>query len=179
MNSFKTQIEENEQIKLIEELRELKEVRKMTYQEISDNTVKNGEYVSVSNIKKVFSPEQKHRHDYNKTLVPIFNALNDSADKENPVNHVYQTRLEIKNATIRKLQDEMNDLKEEYKERLKTKDEKHKDREQFFMDQIERLQDEIKFKNDEILRFRENIDRKDATIKELYSTIIKNKGPES
>lgn len=171
MSNFKPVVDDTEQIKLIEELRDLKDKTKMTFKEISEKTAENGEYVSESNIKKVFSTETKHKHDYKRTLLPIFNALVPSDDKDNPVNQFYQTRLEIKNETIRQLEEQVRSIKEEYSERLKNKDEKHKDREQFYMDQIEHLQEEIKVKNEQIKLLLEATERKDYAIRELYTIV--------
>ena len=170
--AYKSAVNENEQIKLIEELRELKEIRQMTFQEISDRTAQNGEYVSVSNIKKVFSQETKHNHDYNKTLLPIFNALATIDDKDTPGNLVYMAKLEIKNGEILQLKEQIKEIKEEYREILKEREETHKVREQFYMDQITRLQLELDQKNEQINHFLETVDRKDDALRELYAIVI-------
>lgn len=178
MPNYKSAVEENEQIKLIEELRELKEIRQMTFQEISDKTAENGEYVSVSNIKKVFSPEAKHNHDYNRTLLPIFNALTNVDNSDSPTHHLYLAKLEIKNETIRQLKDQIIEIKEEYKNLLKEKDEAHRIREQFYMDQITRLQKELDQKNEQITHYIGTVDRKDYALRELYSIVIGTKKSE-
>lgn len=170
-------VDEKEQLKLIEELRELKETKKMTFQEISDKTAENGEYVSVSNIKKVFSPETKHNHDYNRTLLPIFNALaNDN--KDSPTQHLYQAKLEIKNETIRRLEEQISEIKEEYRELLKEREETYRIREQFYMEQIKRQQQELDTKNEQISHYISTIDRKDYALRELYTVIIGTKKKE-
>lgn len=161
MNNFKPTVTEVEQLKLITELKQLKELKKMTLQQIADKTRENGEEVSLSTIKNVFSEEKNYRHDYTNTLLPIFNALSDKDNQDDPVIQILQTRLEIKNENIRQLE-----------ERLETKERKHKDREQFYMQQIEFLQAQIQFKDEQIRHHNEAMDRKDATLKELYNKLL-------
>lgn len=161
MGSFKPTVDESEQLKFIEELRELRELKKVTYEQIVAQTEENGERVSLSTVKSVFSGDKKHNHDYNNTLLPIFNALSDKGEDDNPIVQILQTRLEIKNEAIRQLE-----------ERLEIKDRKHKDREQFYMQQIEFLQSQISFKDEQIKHHNEAMDRKDAKLKELYEKLL-------
>ena len=42
------------------------------------------------------------------------------------------------------------------------------------MNVIDHLQDEIKFKNEQIKHHNEAMDRKDATLKELYTKLLEN-----
>ena len=161
MSNFKPTVDQSEQIKLIQELKDLKELKKMTFQQIADITKENGEEVSLSTIKNVFSEEKNYRHDYTNTLLPIFNALSGKENQDDPVIQILQTRLEIKNENIRQLE-----------ERLETKEKKYKDREQFYMNVIDHLQDEIKFKNEQIKHHNEAMDRKDQLIRELYAKLL-------
>ena len=161
MGNTRLMVDEAEQLKFIEELRELKDQKKMTFEQIVEKTEENGEGVSLSTVKSVFSRDKKHNHDYNNTLLPIFNALSEREDTDDPIIHILLTRLEIKNEAIRQLE-----------ERLETKDRKHKDREQFYMNVIDHLQKEITFKNEQIKHHNEAMDRKDATLKELYTRLI-------
>ena len=100
MGSFRPTVDEAEQLKFIEELRELKDQKKMTLEQIAEKTEENGEAVSLSTVKSVFSRDKKHNHDYNNTLLPIFNALSEREDSDDPIIHILQTRLEIKNEAI-------------------------------------------------------------------------------
>ena len=148
-------------LELINELKALREEKGMSYQQIADKTAENGEPVSLSTIKLVFSRNNKHDHDYTNVLKPIADVLsfpdeNDSLDKK-----TLQTRLELKDEII-----------EQLKIRLETKEAKHRDREDFYMNQIAFLQEQVKFKDAQIKHHSEAIDRKDAVLKELYSIII-------
>jgi transcriptional regulator with XRE-family HTH domain len=156
---------------LIEELKALRIEKGITYQEIADKTEENGEAVSLSTIKLVFSDKHNHDHDYNKILRPIANVLSPSSDEDTLELKVLQTRLELKEEMLLRSQ-----------QQLESKEQKHKDREQFYMDLIDFLQDQIrskdeqiKFKDEQIKHHNEAIDRKDKTIKELYSIIIGTK----
>lgn len=168
MNNFKPTVTEVEQIKLITELKQLKELKKMTLQQIADKTRENGEEVSLSTVKNVFSDETKHSHDYTNTLVPIYNALCPASENDDLVVKTLQTRLEIKLEIIEQLKDNIKQLED----RLATKDVKHQDREQFFIDMINDLRKEIDFKNEQIRHHNEAMDRKDATLKELYNKLL-------
>ena len=140
----------------------------MTLQQIADQTRENGEEVSLSTIKLVFSDEVKHNHDYTNTLVPIFNALCPVSENDDIVVKTLRTKLEIKLEIIDQLKGNIKQLEE----RLEIKDAKYKDREQFFIDMIDDLRKEIAFKNEQIRHHNNAMDRKDATIKELYNKLI-------
>lgn len=171
MSNFKVG-EDDDQIKLIEELRELKKITKKTFKEISDKTAENGEYVSESTIKNVFSLETKHRHDFDHTLQPIYNALVPSSDNDQPIIHIYKTRLEIQSETIRQLEEKIISLEEEYTKRLDKNDEKHKAQEEVYTNFINTLQDEIKYKNEQINQLLDSVEKKSTAIRELYTILI-------
>lgn len=151
-------------VELIEELKALRIEKGITYQEIADKTEENGEAVSLSTIKLVFSDKHNHDHDYNKIIRPIANVLSPHSDDDTLELKVLQTRLELKEEMLIQTQ-----------ARLESKEKKHKDREEFYMQQIEFLQGQIKFKDEQIKHHNEVIDRKDNTIRELYSILIGNK----
>lgn len=169
MSNFKPMVDEAEQIKLITELKQLKKLKKMTLQQIADKTKENGEEVSLSTIKLVFSDEVRHQHDYTNTLVPIFNALCPVSENDDIVVKTLRTKLEIKLEIIEQLKSNIKQLEE----RLDAKDLKHKDREKFYIGMINDLREEIAFKNEQIRHHNEAMDRKDATLKELYDKLLK------
>ena len=149
----------NEQkLKFIDELRELREVRGITYQQIADETEANGEAVSLSTIKHVFSEKYSHDHSWESVLRPIANVLMPPSEDDDLETRALQTRLELNKEIIKQLQD-----------RIEAKEQKHKDREAFLMEQIAFYKDQIKFKDDEIKRFQENIDRKDAMLRKYLN----------
>ena len=145
-------------IEFIDELKELRKEKGMTYQHIADETETNGEAVSLSTIKHVFSDKYNHDHDWKTVLRPIANVLMPPTDDDNLETRAIQTRLELNKEIIKQLQ-----------ERLEKKEQKHSDREAFLMEQIAFYKDQIKFKDEEIKRFQENIDRKDSMLRKFLS----------
>lgn len=139
---------------LIEELKHLRLERGYTYQEIADKTEENGEAVSLSTIKLVFSNRDTHDHDYRKVLKPIANVLL-PFDDDNTESQTVQTILDYKNEIIRQLQ-----------ERLDKKDNRHKAQIESLEEDIKFYKDQIKFKDSQIKRLNEAIDRKDAIIRD-------------
>lgn len=152
-------------VEFIDELKELRKEKGITYQQIADETEKNGEAVSLSTIKHVFSDKYNHDHDWKSVLRPIANVLMPPSEDDDLETRALQTRLELNKEIIKQLQD-----------RLETKEQKHKDREaflleqiSFYKDQIVFYQDQMKVKDAEIKRFQENIDRKDSMLRKFLS----------
>lgn len=135
---------------LIRELKELRKQKGVTYQQIADSSG-----VSLSTVKLVFSDTHHHDHDYNHILKPIANALASPTEEDGLTAQILRTRLEYKDEIIGQLQT-----------RLDTKEEKHRTREAFLMDQLQFYREQIQFKDSQIKRLNEAIDRKDAMIRE-------------
>lgn len=148
--------------KIIQELKIAREQKKISYQEIADRTELNGEPVSMSTIKLVFSSKTKHNHSYEHVILPIIHALTPENSDDIDIK-LLQTRLELKDELLGQKDKEI----EELKERLMNKDQRYKEREGFYKELIKSNKEELQFKNDQIRRFEENIDRKDAVISEL------------
>ena len=145
-------------LEFIEELKELRTAKGITYQQLADETEKNGEAVSLSTIKHVFSDKYSHDHSWEAVLRPLANVLMPPSEDDDLETRALQTRLELNKEIIKQLQ-----------ERLNAKEQKHKDREAFLIEQIAFYKDQIKFKDEEIKRFQENIDRKDAMLRKFLS----------
>ena len=168
MDNYKT-IEQSEYHKLLQEIRELKEAKKISCQDIVNKTIENNENVGINTVKKVFGTKYlEQTFDYNHTLIPIYNALLDKKDNDDPIIKILNTRLEIKRETIKQLE-----------ARLETKDQKHREREHFLMELINDLREELKdyrkeieFKNEQIRHHNEAMDRKDKALKELYDKLL-------
>lgn len=168
MDNYKT-IEQSEYHKLLQEIRELKEAKKISCQDIVNKTIENNENVGINTVKKVFGTKYlEQTFDYNHTLIPIYNALLDKKDNDDPIIKILNTRLEIKRETIKQLE-----------ARLEAKDQKHREREHFLMELINDLREELKdyrkeivFKNEQIRHHNEAMDRKDKALKELYDKLL-------
>ena len=92
---------------IIPKLREAKEVKGLSYQDITDITEANGEYVSVSSVKRVFSKDADlSNFRYNQTIRPIIRAvLGLDAETEEPTDdpkqaEEYYTTIEAMKAVI-------------------------------------------------------------------------------
>lgn len=138
---------------LIEELKHLRLERGYTYQEIADKTEENGEAVSLSTIKLVFSDKDTHDHDYRKVLKPIANVLL-PFDDTNTESQAVATILDYKNEIIRQLQERLDKKESRYRAQIESLEE-----------DIRFYKDQIKFKDSQIKRLNEAIDRKDAIIR--------------
>lgn len=168
-NNYNPTIDKTEYVKLLQEIRELKDIKMLSNKDIAYKTEENGERVCEQTVKKVFGPKyMETTFDYNHTLIPIYNALVDKQDNDDPVIKILNTRLEIKKENIRQLEC-----------RLEAKEQKHKDREHFLMEIINDLRQELKdyrkeidFKNEQIKHHNEAINRKDAVLKELYDKLL-------
>lgn len=141
-------------LELIEELKQLRIEKDMSYQQIVNATEEIGCRVSLSSVKSVFSDKQEHDHDYKHTLKPIADVLTTPSEENDLEIKVWQTRLEIKDEIIIQL-----------RERLDKKEQKHKDREEFLMEQLRFYKEQIQFKDSQIKRLNEAIDRKDKMIR--------------
>lgn len=157
---------------IIEHLKRVKENKGLTYKEISDMTAQNGEYVSESTIKKLFSPNDKHTHDYNHTIKPVARVLIGNIDDDAlPIAGSYAAINEYKDVVIGRLEKDVAQLKQQCELLVEQKDrasKKYRDREALLLEQIDFYKDQIKFKDSQIKRYEENIDRKDKMIKELF-----------
>lgn len=145
-------------VEFIDELKELRKEKGISYQQIADETEANGEAVSLSTIKHVFSDKYNHDHDWKNVLRPIANVLMPPSEDDDLETRALQTRLELNKEIIKQLQN-----------RLEAKEQKHKDREAFLMEQIDFYKAQIAFKDGEIKRFQENIDRKDSMLRKYLS----------
>ena len=145
-------------VEFIDELKALRKEKGISYQQIADETEANGEAVSLSTIKHVFSDKYNHDHDWKNVLRPIANVLMPPTEDDDLETRALQTRLELNKEIIKQLQD-----------RLEAKEQKHKDREAFLMEQIDFYKAQIAFKDGEIKRFQENIDRKDAMLRKYLN----------
>lgn len=154
---------ESRQQAIIEHLRIVKDEKHLTFREIHEMTVANGEAVSESNIKKVFSPTEFHVHDYNKTIKPIARVIiGNIEDGHYPIAGSYAAINEYKDMVIDQLKEQCETLAQQKESASR----KHREREIMLLEQIDFYKQQIRFKDEQIKRYEENIDRKDKYIKE-------------
>ena len=120
---------------IIPKLREAKEVKGLSYQDITDITEENGEYVSVSSVKRVFAKDSDiSSFRYNQTIRPIIRAvLGLDAETEEPTDdpkqaEEYYTTIEAMKAVIDFKHQQIMDYAKEIeslKEAMQTMKEEH------------------------------------------------------
>ena len=162
----------NEEYKhIIEHLKKVKEQTGISFKEISDHTMENGEYVSESTIKKVFSPTDPHTHNYEKTIKPIAKLLIGDIDEDTyPRAASYAAINKYKEEVIRQLRLQVSQYKEQLTiltQQKEASSRKHHEHEAILLAQLDFYKEQLKIKDGEIKRLSTNIDRKDATIRQL------------
>ena len=165
---------------IIPKLREAKEVKGLSYQDITDITEANGEYVSVSSVKRVFSKDADlSNFRYNQTIRPIIRAvLGLDAETEEPTDdpkqaEEYYTTIEAMKAVIDFKHQQLEEYAKEI-ERLKEAIQKSEAAHQKDLETIaasERLK--IDHLKDQITYLRSVNDRNLQTISQQSRTIEK------
>lgn len=168
---------------IIPKLREAKEVKGLSYQDITDITEANGEYVSVSSVKRVFSKDADlSNFRYNQTIRPIIRAvLGLDAETEEPTDdpkqaEEYYTTIEAMKAVIDFKHQQLEEYAKEI-ERLKEAIQKSEEAHQKELEaiaagerlKIEHLKDQIQYLrsvNDQNLQ---TISQQSRTIEKLLS----------
>jgi chromosome segregation ATPase len=165
---------------IIPKLREAKEVKGLSYQDITDITEANGEYVSVSSVKRVFSKDADlSNFRYNQTIRPIIRAVLDlDAETEEPTNdpkqaEEYYTTIEAMKAVIDFKHQQLEEYAKEI-ERLKEAIQKSEEAHQKALESVttsERLK--IEHLKDQITYLRSVNDQNLQTISQQSRTIEK------
>ena len=131
---------------LIKLLKETKQKNEVTYPRIMDRMEKNGKYVSLTTLRRVFaegSETNASNFSYENTLLPIAEALLDAEDLPTSENNPYAKEIDALKAVIRCQNEELSRL-HEMKEHLE-------DRITFLINQIT-LKDKRMDEKDEIIR---------------------------
>lgn len=138
---------------IMQKLREAKEAKHLSYQDIVDITEKNGEAVSISTIKRMFAKDSDITDfRYNQTIRPVVRAvlgLDDiteepNADPQQP--EEYYTTIEAMKAVIDFKHQQLTSLTEE-NERLRAENQSIVDH---FQKEIRTIRDEAQRKIDHL-----------------------------
>ena len=131
---------------LIKLLKETKQKNEVTFPRIMDRMEKNGKYVSLTPLRRVFadgSESNASNFSYENTLLPIAEALLDAEDIPTPENNPYAKEIDALKAVIRCQNEELSRL-HEIKEHLE-------DRITFLINQIS-LKDKRMDQKDELIK---------------------------
>lgn len=162
---------------VILKLKEVREEKGLSYNDILDLMEKNGEYLSKSTLSRVFadgSEEIKFR--YEDTIRPIANALLDIETIEETDGmdiRAMKSLLKYKIERIEELERQVEHLEASLnKEKLKYHEKLDKEREQSRRS-IEFLKDQISLKDKRMDQLLEAVFEKDSQHKEMLSKVLK------
>jgi len=131
---------------LIKKLKEVKEKNEITYPRIIERMEKNGKFVSLTTLRRVFadgSEMNAESFNYETTLLPIAEVLLNAEDVPTPENSPYAKEIDALKAVIHVQNEEiarLHDIKEHLEKRV-----------EFLLAQIER-KDRRMDEKDEIIR---------------------------
>ena len=142
---------------LIRQLKEIKENNEITYPRIMERMEKNGKFVSLTTLRRVFaagSEDNAQNFNYENTLLPIAEALLNVEDLPTPSDSPFAKEIDGLKAVIHCQNEEIARL-HEMKEHLEN-------RITFLLEQIEKKD--------------RRMDEKDETIRQLMDKYILKKG---
>ena len=146
---------------LIKQLKEIKETHEITYPRIMERMEKNGKFVSLTTLRRVFadgSETNANNFNYESTLLPIAEALLNVEDLPTPATSPYAKDIDALKAVIHVQNEEiarLHELKEHLESRIT-----------FLLEQIEKKD--------------RRMDEKDETIRQLMDMyVLKNHVAES
>ena len=138
---------------LIRQLKDIKKKNEITYPRIMERMEKNGKFVSLTTLRRVFADNSEanaHTFSYENTLLPIAEALLNVEDIPTPADSPYAKEIDGLKAVIHVQNEEiarLHELKEHLEQRIT-----------FLLEQIE-LKDT-------------RMDRKDETIERLLNQVL-------
>ena len=138
---------------LIRQLKEIKETHEITYPRIMERMEKNGKFVSLTTLRRVFaagSEENASNFNYESTLMPIAEALLNVEDLPTPENSPYAKEIDSLKAVIHVQNEEIARLHE-----LK-----------------EHMEDRITFLIEQIAKKDRRMDEKDEIIRKLMEKVL-------
>ena len=163
---------------LIIKLKEVREEKKLSYNDIFNLIEENGDFVSRSTIQRVFAEgSEDTSFKYEETIRPIAKALLDietiEADDDLDI-QANKTLLKIKIQRIEELEQKVRDLEAALsKEKLKYHEKLDKEREQH-QRSIEFLKEQISLKDKRMDQLLEAVFVKDSQYNELLKSVLSN-----
>lgn len=143
---------------LIRQLKEIKSKNEITYPRIMERMEKNGKYVSLSTLRRVFADNSEmnaNNFNYENTLLPIAEALFNVEDMPTPKDSPYAKEIDGLKAVIHVQNEEiarLHDMKEHLEKRIT-----------FLLEQIDKKD--------------RRMDEKDEMIKKLMELVLPKEDP--
>lgn len=155
---------------IIIKLKEVREEKGYSYNDILELMEKNGDFLAKSTLSRVFADgSEELSFKYEETLRPIANALLDIdtiEDDDDLDTQAMKLMLQFKSDKIRELEASLNHEKVKHHEKLE------KEREQSRRS-IEFLKEQIQFKDKRIDFLLEAVFAKDKQLRELFDKVMK------
>ena len=161
---------------IITKLKEVREEKKLSFQDIMDLMEKNGDYIAKSTLSRVFSDGSEELHfKYEETIRPIANALLDiDRIEDDDVLDVIamKTLLQYKDRRIKELEKQIQELETQLaKEKNKYHEKLEKERDQH-QRSIDFLKNQIDLKDKRMDQLLEAVFVKDDQNKKLLEQIF-------
>lgn len=154
---------------IILKLKEVRDEKGLSLNEILSMVEKNGDYISRSSVQRVFADgSESLSFRYEDTIRPIANALLDidTIEEDDQLDtQAMKSLLQYKNQRIKELESQLSKEKLKYHEKL------DKEREQF-QKSIEFLKEQIAYKDKRMDLLLESVDKKDKRLDELITHIM-------
>ena len=154
---------------IILKLKEVRDEKGLSLNEILSMVEKNGDYISRSSVQRVFADgSESLSFRYEDTIRPIANALLDidTIEEDDQLDtQAMKSLLQYKNQRIKELESQLNKEKLKYHEKL------DKEREQF-QKSIGFLKEQIAYKDKRMDLLLESVDKKDKRLDELITHIM-------
>lgn len=162
---------------LIMKLKEVREEKGLSYNDIMEMMEKNGDYLAKSTLSRVFaegSEEQSFR--YEETIRPIANALLDIENIEDTDNmdiQAMKSLLKYKIRVIEDLEKRISELESALdKEKIKSHEKIEQERERFNRS-IDFLKEQINYKDQRMDLLLSSVQDKDKLHKEMLEKLLK------
>lgn len=162
--------------KIIQKLKEVRDEKGLSLNEIVSLVEKNGDFISRSSVQRVFSEGSEDiSFRYDDTLRPIANALLDIdtiEDEDGLDTQAMKSLLQYKNQKIKELEQQLKRAESARdKEKLKYHEKLDKEREQY-QRSIDFLKEQVSLKDKRMDLLLDSVSEKDKRIIEILSHII-------
>ena len=164
---------------IILKLKEVRQEKGLSYNDILDLMEKNGDYLSKSTISRIFADKSEEgSFRYEETIRPIAKALLDieNIDADDDIDiKTMKSLLKYKMQRIEELEQQIEQLKSEMKsEKIKYLEKIEHERKQW-ANSIEFLKEQVSLKDKRMDFLLDSVQAKDARINELIGLVLKRK----
>lgn len=165
--------------KIIQKLKEVRDEKGLSLNDIVSLVEKNGDYTSRSTVQRVFSDgSESLTFRYEDSIRPIANALLDidTIEEDDELDtQAMKSLLQYKNQKIKELENQLKQAESARdKEKLKYHEKLDKEREQF-QRSIDFLKEQIAYKDKRMDLLLDSVEKKDKRLDELIGMILEKR----